>query len=301
MNKLICGTSAYKIFCADARAHRLSHSYMLYFDDAWSLRQALKLFALEFFGATADSRDGRLILSEGFADMKIYPAPDKKLTADVAAEIVDDSVKKPVERDRKLYIVSDFGSASPIFQNKLLKILEEAPAGVCFLLGTLSLAPVLDTVKSRVKLLEIPPFTKEQIFSALEREGHSELNADAAASCGGSYGVARNILRGEWFKEVRAAANEICSASTLGEAVDAANKYGDFKYKKELLAEMQKNYFSELQRYAKDDGYKGKLPLKAVSFAVGAINGALADVRFNANFSALLFDFLLRVVNAEQG
>ena len=298
MERLIYDTSAFKIFSADARSARLSHAYMLYYDDAYLLRQALKLFALEFFGADADGRDGRLILAEGFTDMKIYPLPDKKLTADVAAEIVDDSVKKPVERDKKLYVISDFNSASPIFQNKLLKILEEAPQGVCFLLGTTSLAPVLDTVKSRVKLLEIAPFSEEQIYSALERQGHSDQNRGAATSCGGVLGVALNMLKGEWFEEVRAAAEEICAVSTVGEAVDAAGKYGDFKYKTELLAEMQKVYFKELSRYVKDGDYEGKLPLRAVSYAVENIVGALADVRFNANFSSLLYDFLLRVVSA---
>ncbi|MDE7301383.1 MAG: hypothetical protein K2N47_04350, partial [Clostridia bacterium] len=91
---------------------------------------------------------------------------------------------------------------------------------------------------------------------------------------------------------------KICFVSTVGVAVDAANKYADFKYKKELLSEMQRVYFAQLQRYATDLGYEGKLPLKNVSFAVEAIGGALADVRFNANFPSLLFDFLLRVVNA---
>lgn len=298
MEKLICGTSAYKIFSADKRADRLSHAYMLYFADAANLRRALKLFALGFFGCGKDDRDGRLILSEGLADMKIYPQPDKKLTAGDAAEIVDDSVKKPVERDRKLYIVSDFGSASPIFQNKLLKILEEPPEGVYFLLGTLSLAPVLDTVRSRVKLLEIPPFTEGEIYAALERAGSNPQNAGAAKACGGILGVAQNVLHGEWYKEVRAAAEKICSVSTVGEAVDAANKYGETKYKKELLSEMQRVYFAELERYATDPCYEGGLPLKKVSFAVEAIGGALADLRFNANFQSLLFDFLLRVVNA---
>ena len=298
MEQLICGTSAYKIFAADAKGGRLSHAYMLYYADAANLRQALKLFALAFFGAEGGGRDGRLVLSEGLADMKIYPQPDKKLTVADAAEIVDDSVKKPVERDKKLYIISDFGSASPIIQNKLLKILEEPPEGVYFLLGTLSLAPVLDTVKSRVKLLEIPPFTEGEIYAALQRESVNPQNADAAKACGGILGVARNILRGQWYKEVSLAAEEICAVSTVGEAVDVANRYGDCKYKKELLAEMQRVYFAELQRYATDPCYEGRLPLKKVSFAAEAISPALADVRFNANFQALLFDFLLRVVNA---
>lgn len=295
MKELISGTSAYKIFCGDAAGKKLSHAYMLYFADQYNLRNALKLFALKFFGADENGRDGRLILSEGLADMKIYPAGDKKLTADVAAAIVDDAALKPLEHTRKLYVICGFESASPIFQNKLLKILEEPPEGVHFLLGATSLSPVLDTVKSRVKLLEIPPFTAQEIYNALERSGSNERNREVAKECGGILGVAENMLRGEWFSEVRVAAEELCSASTLSKAVSAAGKYGDFKYKKELLGEMQRVYFEEFSKYARDEEYQGALKKGAVAYAVEGVNGALADLKFNANFSSLLYDFLLRV------
>lgn len=297
MEQLVCGTAAYKIFCGDKRNGKLSHAYMLYFADERNLREALKIFALEFFGESRKTRGGRLILSEGLADMKIYPRPDKKLTAADASEIVADASLKPLEYDRKLYIISDFNDASPIFQNKLLKSLEEPPAGVHFLLGATSLAPVLDTVKSRVKTLEIPFFSSARIYAALERAGSNPLNRPASEACGGILGVAQNMVGGGWYRETVAAAEEICVASTVGKAADAAAKYGDFKYKKELLSEMQRRYFGELKKYASDGDYSGALSKGAVSFAVEKLNAAFGDLRFNANFSSLLYDFLLRVAS----
>ena len=302
MGQLICASAAYKIFCGDRRADKLSHAYMLYFADGRNLRAALKLFALHFFGADKGDRNGRLILSEGLSDLKIYPRPEAKLTADAAAEIVGDAALKPLEYDRKLYVISDFQTASPIFQNKLLKVLEEPPAGVYFLLGTTSLAPVLDTVKSRVKLLEVPLFTSAQILGALERDVKNELNAQAALSCGGVLGVAQDMLGGGWYKEVAGAAREICAADSVAKATAAALKYGDCKHKAELLAEMQRIYFGEVKKYAESADYAGKITKGAAIYAVESINGAFADLKFNANFSSLLYDFLLRVVarNAEK-
>lgn len=294
MEGLICGTAAYKILAGDRGAGKLSHAYMLYYRDAYTMRAALKIFALQIFGAEKNSRDGRLILSEGLADLKIYPMADKKLTADTAAEIVADAALRPLEHDKKLYVIEGFETASPIFQNKLLKILEEPPAGVCFLLGATSLSPVLDTVKSRVKLLEIPPFTAEQVCAVLDREKPDPRNMDAAKSCGGLLGVARNILHGEWYGEVRAAADQICACATVGAATGCALKYGDFKYKKELLAEMQRIYFDMFKNCAM--GKSQALSLPALSYAVENLNSAFADLKFNANFGALLFDFLLKVV-----
>ncbi len=296
MEQLIRGTAAYKIFCGDRRADRLSHAYMLYFADARNLRAALKIFALQFFGAQPDDRNGRLILSEGLSDLKVYPRPDNKLTAEAAAAIVEDAALKPLEYDKKLYIISDFQTASPIFQNKLLKVLEEPPAGVHFLLGTTSLAPVLDTVVSRVKLLEVPLFTPAEIFGVLEREGKNPLNQSVAEACGGVLGTAKDMLGGGWYKEVTCAAQEICAADSVAKATAAAFRYGDFKHKSELLSEMQRIYFSEVKNYANSAGYRGKITKGAAIYAVESINGAFADLKFNANFSSLLYDFLLRVV-----
>lgn len=295
MEQLISKTAAYKIFAGDKRADRLSHAYMLYFNDAANLRTALKMFALVFFGDDKSGRNKRLIESEGLVDLKIYPKADKKLTVDVAAEITDDAYLKPVEGDRKLYIISGFEEASALFQNKLLKILEEPPAGVYFLLGALSLAPVLDTVKSRVKTLQIPPFSVEDIFSALQRESESEDNRRFAEACGGVLGAARAMKEQTWFAQVDAAAQEICSASTVPQAVAAAIRYGDTKYKTELLTQMQRIYFSELEKYAKDENYCGKLAKGTLIYAVECVNKALTDVKFNANVSSLLYDLTLKI------
>ncbi len=294
MKKLLSSTAAYRIFCADAAGGKLSHAYMLYYSDRFNLRQALKLFALKFFGAEEDGRDGRLILSEGLPDLKVYPLPEKKLTVETATQIVDDAILKPVEYDKKLYIIEGFESASPVFQNKLLKILEEPPRGVYFLLGATSLSSVLGTVKSRVKLLEIAPFTADEIYSALCRAGDNSLNYAAAEACCGVLGVAQNMLAGGWYGEVRAAAEEICKAADAGQAADVAVKYADCKYKNELIAEMQRVYFGELKKYTAGD-YEGRLSQVAITYALATINKAFADIKFNANFGALLFDFTLKV------
>ncbi|MGN0804029.1 MAG: hypothetical protein ACI4MS_01435 [Candidatus Coproplasma sp.] len=291
MEQLIFGTSAYRILSQEAKSDKLSHSYMLYFADPFNLRSALKLFARNFFPEEKPS----LIDSEGLSDLKIYPAIGEKLTADIATQIVEDSAIRPIHHDKKLYIIDNFSDASPIFQNKLLKVLEEPPQGVYFLLGVTSLSPVLDTVRSRVKLLEIAPFTEEEIFCALQRRGEDERNRAVAQNCGGVLGEAENMLKGQWYKEVRRVAEEICAVTTLKDATKVSQKVGDFKYKKELLTAMQANYFKIVQAYAKDGEYSNKISKGTAIYAVESINKALADLKFNANFSSLMYDLLLRI------
>lgn len=265
---------------------------MLDFPDVKNMRGALKIFALEFFGTDAGTTLGARILNGSYPDFKVYPQEGAKLTADAISEILEDSVLRPVEGTKKLYAISGFENASALLQNKLLKTLEEPIEGVHFLLGASSLAPVLDTVKSRVKILTVAPFTEAQIFSALERTGKREINAAAARSSGGILGVAENMVNGGWFEEVLSAAEEVCTTVRVGDIGAASAKYGETKYKTELLCEMQRIYFSALS----GEGKTAKvLQPAAIIFALEKLNGAFADLKFNANFQALLYDFLLEV------
>ena len=294
---LLKDTTAYKILRGDRCTNKLSHAYILHFQDPKNLKSALIMFALEFFGADKNSNLGQRILNGSYSDFRFYPAEDKKFAADSAAEIIEDSALRPVEGSKKLYVICGFEQASALVQNKLLKTLEEPLEGIYFLLGACSLAPVLDTVKSRVKLLEIPPFSQQQIYEALERKGHKEINAPASASANGVLGVAENMAEGGWFKELTAAAEEICGTVTVENAGEISAKYGDIKYKQELLCEMQRLYFTALTG---GTGAAKNLQKSTLVFALEKINAAIADLKFNANFSWLLYDFILCVAGFEQ-
>ena len=298
MKKLITGTTAYAVFSGDADTDRLSHAYMLHFQDADNMREALKVFALKFFGVTEEDSVGRRILNESFSDLRIFPEDGKKFSVDGASLLLADSALKPLEGDKKLFIICGFNDASPLVQNKLLKTLEEPPEGVYFLLGATTLAPVLDTVKSRVKGLTIPPFSENEIYAALERKGINPLNRQAAESCGGIFGIAENMVGGNWFAEVYAAANEICNTSEVGKVGEVAIKYGDTKYKTELLSLISSNYHNALKGRIKGErGSKAScFETPALIYAGWCADKACRDLKFNAFFQGLLYDLMLRVI-----
>lgn len=295
MEQLLRDTTAYRIFSGDRRADRLSHAYMLVFPDTKNMRRALKFFAAEFFGAEAGTNLFERIQNGSFPDFKLYPSNGEKLTADAVSALIEDSTLRPFEGDKKLYAISDFDSSSALIQNKLLKTLEEPPQGAHFILGAASTAPVLGTVQSRVKTLTVPPFTASQIYGALERETRNGANRIAAESCGGILGVAESMVAGGWFNEVRAAAEEICAVTRVDDIGGTCAKYGGTAYKSELLAEMQRRYFSALN----GETIKGLCPAATV-FAIEKLNGAFADLKFNANFTNLLYDFLLKVAKENE-
>jgi hypothetical protein len=270
---------------------------MLFFPDSVNLRAVLKLFAVTFFGAQEGGREYKLIGEEALPDAKIYPAVDKKLSVSDANDIIDDSSLRPIEGDKKLYIISDFDTAAPVFQNKLLKILEEPPEGVYFLLGVCSLSPVLSTIKSRVRLLEIQPFSDEQIISALQRQGAKGDLKAIAASSGGMLGRAQSMLSSDWWGDISAAAQELSKVKTMKQAGELSIKYGDTKLKGELLSELERIYLEELKKLMSSGDMYGAIYYKPTYvYALESINKAYLDVKFNAAFQSLLYDFLVRVV-----
>ena len=295
MRTLLRGTTAYKIFERDCSSGRASHAYMLYFRDGANLRFALKFFALALFQTDESSRIGSLIMSESFSDVKIYPDEGKKPAVSDADEILSDSAMQPLEGDKKLYIFTDFDSASQIVQNKLLKLLEEPPRGVYFLLGATSLSPILQTVRSRVRLLETEPFAEGQIYSALCRTvGENPLNALAAKSCGGDFGQAVAMVSGGWFKDILTAAGEIARADTLSKAGALSLKYADVKEKGELLRQIQRIYFEDLKKSL--SGGNVTFCRSALIYACRAVDKALEDLKFNAGLGPLLFELMSGII-----
>lgn len=237
MQTLLTSTHAYRLLASEIKQNRFSHAYLLQMDDKRNLRQAIKLFAKLFF-AGAGERVAKRIDEENFCDCLFYPDRDKKFVVEDAERLTEESLLKPVESDKKVFVVCNFAEANAISQNKLLKLLEEPPENVVFLLGTTSVYSVLPTVLSRVEKLEIPLFDEKQLCAALGRiYGEKYPLRDyelCAAACGGSLGRAQDMLEGGEHKQLIDDAFALC-LSTGATLPPLVKKIGETKRKSELL------------------------------------------------------------------
>lgn len=242
MRQLIRSTHAYALLQAESAENRLNHTYLLVFDDARNLRLALKEFAKIFFGADGSDnsakseRIGGLIDEECFSDCIFLPEQGKKFSVEDAEKIREESALKPVEGNKKLFVVGDFAESTGQAQNKLLKLLEEPPEGIFFLLGATVTFPVLPTVLSRAQRLEIPPFSLKEETDCLKRLYPDIPNADLyAAASGGIVGAAQNVIDGGYYKELTGLAFELIETDPF-RLPAIVKKAGETKYKKELIS-----------------------------------------------------------------
>lgn len=169
---LLKNTNAYKIFLNDKKSETLSHAYLIVCEDALFLEEYLKFFAKALvcseFEPCNNCRTCNLVNEKNYTDVIFYPKGKKIVVSDVD-ELIEKSFYKPLEADKKVFVLSDMAKMNHQAQNKLLKTLEEPPKNTFILMGTTSLYPLLSTVLSRSKKLEIPAFSEAELFESLSK------------------------------------------------------------------------------------------------------------------------------------
>lgn len=187
--KVIRNTNAYKIIYGEKRRGELSHAYLIVCPDGVMLKTYMKLFAslimCENDGACGECRPCRLIDKDAYADCDFYPKDgDKIKTADID-DLVSKTIIRPIESDIRMFVLVGAENMTAEAQNKILKTLEEPPRNVCILIGATTDNALLPTVKSRVKRLDVPPFSDGEIRRALGDEYPDKAKLESAIALGG--------------------------------------------------------------------------------------------------------------------
>ncbi len=187
--KVIRNTNAYKIIYGEKKRGELSHAYLIVCPDGVMLKTYMKLFAslimCENDGACGECRPCRLIDKEAYADCDFYPKDgDKIKTADID-DLVSKTIIRPIESDIRMFVLVGAENMTAEAQNKILKTLEESPRNVCILIGATTDNALLPTVKSRVKRLDVPPFSDGEIKRALGDEYPDKAKLESAIALGG--------------------------------------------------------------------------------------------------------------------
>lgn len=188
--KLFSTTDAFKILSSEKGASGLSHAYLLVHNDAENLDKYLKIIAKMIM--CDDSifcnacRTCRLIDDGNLPDV-ISVGKNGKVASEDVAYLINESHIRPIEGDKKVFLINHAETMTDSAQNKLLKTLEEPPKGVHIVLGATKIETILQTVRSRCKKLEISSFNQDALFIALKSDYLDEEKLrQAVASSDGS-------------------------------------------------------------------------------------------------------------------
>lgn len=251
MSGLIEQTNAYKAILSEKKAGSLSHAYLIECGDELMLKSYLKKIAKLIMceekadGFCGECRVCKLIEKQAHPDVSFYPADGEKLKTAHADEIVAQTIIKPLEATKRLFVIDGFEKFEKA-QNKLLKTLEEPPENVVLLLGTARQSSILPTVKSRAKQLEIPPFSNDVLFNyfSSECEDKQKLEMAIALSRGFESGVRENYFRNDFNEIKNLALTLLAELNTSRDALGVASKISGVDFN--LFISVLKLVFGEL-------------------------------------------------------
>ncbi len=173
------------------------------------------------------SENSMKVNANAHPDLKIFPTKERLLVPD-SEEIVSECFVKPIFANKKVFIIRNIDEAMEVAQNKLLKVLEEPPANVYFLLTCSSVDKVLPTIRSRCVKTSLKKLDDNVILKLIEsKTENSEL---VLAVCEGQIGKANKLSSKKDFAEICKASVEILTKlSSSKEVLAFSKKLQEFK------------------------------------------------------------------------
>lgn len=197
---------------ADARSGRAPHAMALTGMPGVGKRTLARLLACAFLCVGEGERPCmrckgcKRALSGAHPDLLTPSASDKERTikVDHLREIIHALSRHAAEGGERVVLLPDAQRMTPQAQNALLKSLEEPDESTRFILTASGDARLLPTVRSRCRVVRMPPWPRERVEKELLARGASPENArEWAVLSGGSLGLALSMQGDPSFAALR--------------------------------------------------------------------------------------------------
>lgn len=188
------------------------HAYLVVGPRGSGKRSLARAFAA---AVLSDGREDRqrhidLALREIHPDLVVVERIGASISADQADEVIQRANRTPIEGERKVLVLDEFHLVADRVGPKLLKTIEEPPAGTYFVILADDVPGALVTLASRCVRIDLEPLSDEVIAACLVHEGvDAEVAERAARACGGDLGRSRVLATDERLELRRRAWSDV--------------------------------------------------------------------------------------------
>ena len=140
-------------------------------------------------------------------DLIVLPSGDTFQVSD-AEFIVENAYLTPMKFEKKIFYLKNFDSSTESAENKILKILEEPPKSVMFLITTTNMSKILPTILSRCNIINLSPINFDFAKSYFPKYNEQELKK-AYEFAEGYLGKMRLYLENKKFSDANLLAENI--------------------------------------------------------------------------------------------
>ena len=167
---LVQSLNAYINFKKDLENNKLSQAYLFLCSDKLTSKLLLEALAKLVVCKSKTANDNCDLCKKSDAgtnpDILVYPKV-KNFSVEDAGDIYDKVQIKPMLGEKKVFVINNMDQATEQAQNKMLKIIEEPPESVVFLISGGNENKILKTIHSRVQKIYIDKFDKDILKSIL--------------------------------------------------------------------------------------------------------------------------------------
>lgn len=160
---------------------RVNHAYLFTGPSAVGKFTVAKVFAASILcasGGCGQCNVCRRVLEEMHPDVTVIRPAGKNIPVERLRELRLSAFRKPMEADRRIFIVKNAERMWEEGASTLLKVLEEPPGNAIFMLITSGPAGMLPTVRSRCQEITFAPVPSDELAAYLvERKGVSDDDA----------------------------------------------------------------------------------------------------------------------------
>ena len=290
----------------------LSNSLLFYCEDDKTSEVTLILTALMLNYKTyalmnENSAEYKRVLNGADLDIKIYPKNKEKLLVSDSNEIVDEVFIKPTNKENKVFIIENIDLSTTEAQNKLLKVLEEPPKNVYFLISAKQADRVLPTIKSRCDKITIEKLPLGEIEKVCK-------NPLACMLCEGYVGKAEELSKNSNLNEiVDFAVSLVCDLKNSAQVLRFSKHFQELKGDIDLILKIYsfcledmlkikteiKDYCLMKMFLPKIESVESEFSVQAICEILNLITFFRKKLEFNANLSVAIDNLLLKILEVK--